>query len=227
MSYAALKNSKGEYDCLIRFCNDEERDKVCNDPLSSGIKPMSASEADEFLTCLTGYTWEGPFTYDAGDLAGISFWHTVGGTVNIYAKTVKTIKHVIVGMSKYNLVWLARDIDDFTGHFDGRFRPMEIGDLIEAGRDASDVAEACMCVGATDYSDLVREIAGYGWEPADDDTLYDDAVLWADDIAEWLIENWDEYDGFIYWDDTDAEKEVKDLVTKYWDWYFENDGKAA
>ena len=138
--------------------------------------------------------------------------------MNAYSETCNEVLNVLLAMEDDDLVHLMRSIDERTSKFDGLFTPIEIGDLIsDQYRDVEDVADACLAIGATDYSDLVRYNINGGWESGKDEDMIEDAKFWADDAAEWLLDQPEDDIPLLWWTDEMAMHEVIRISNEYWD----------
>lgn len=144
---------------------------------------------------------------------------------NPYADACKRIENILLAMGDEHLVRLMTSIDEFSGAFDGRFRTMTIGDVVcDTFGDRTDLADACLAIGATDYEDLVRKTPE-GWESGKAEDMVDDAKLYADDAAEWLLD----HDGdieFLWWTNEAAPEIIKRICDEYWEGVMEDEPAA-
>ena len=149
---------------------------------------------------------------------------------NPYADACKEIENIITAMPDGALVDLMASIDWVFGRFDGLFRVLTIGEMMEADYDADEIIEACLSIGATDYNDSVRKDPSCvgGWKPCDLASMTEDARFWADDAAEWLLDNGDKIDslewpakchfdmyGHLYTDTPEMDA-VYEIYDRYW-----------
>lgn len=135
---------------------------------------------------------------------------------NPYADACKSIENVLLAMGDDHMVRLMTSIDEHFSRFDGLFTPITIGDLAcDRFRDRTDIVDACLAIGATDYEDVVRWNPNGGWESGKPEDMVDDAKLFADDAAEWLLDHDDEIE-FLWWTNEAAPEVIKRICDEYW-----------